>query len=62
MTDTDARKPFYGLDARQWQFVIDAAYRNLPDNTTITPWDVDAILTWCIPLYNEYRRENAHAQ
>jgi hypothetical protein len=55
MTDTHT-KIAYGLTPDQWHRLINTAYRNLPDNTTLTPWDIDNILTWCLPVYNAMRR------
>ena len=29
------------------------AFENLPTDTTVTMDDVDAILTWCLPEYDD---------
>lgn len=52
------RTPWFGLTQQQWRDLITTAYRNLPDNTPVSSWDIDAVLTWCIPLYNEYKAAN----
>ena len=44
-----------GLTQDQWRRLCQRAFENLATDTTVTMNDVDAILTWCLPEYNEMR-------
>jgi len=45
------------LTQDQWRRLCLRAFENLPADTQVTMGDVDAILTWCLPAYDEMRRE-----
>jgi hypothetical protein len=43
-----------GLTQDQWRRLCLRAFENLPADTQVTMDDVDAILTWCLPLHDEH--------
>jgi hypothetical protein len=50
-----------GLTQDQWRRLCLRAFENLPTDTQVTIEDVDSILTWCLPAYDEMRREQPQA-
>jgi hypothetical protein len=44
-----------GLTQDQWRRLCLRAFENLPTDTQVTMEDVDSILTWCLPAYDEMR-------
>lgn len=44
-----------GLSQDQWRRLCLLAFENLPADTPVTMNDVDAILTWCLPEYDDMR-------
>jgi hypothetical protein len=53
--DTPEPRAYYGLTATEWNHLCQAAFENLPSSSNIAEWDIDAILTWCIPIYLDMR-------
>lgn len=47
------QRTVYDLTQDEWRHLCQAAFENLPTNTTITMTDIDAILTWCLPIYHD---------
>jgi hypothetical protein len=44
-----------GLTQDQWRRLCLRAFENLPTDTQVTMEDVDSILTWCLPAYDDMR-------
>jgi hypothetical protein len=40
----------YAVDPDEWRRLCERAFENLPSDTKVTMADVDAILTWCLPV------------
>jgi hypothetical protein len=49
------------LTPDQYRRLCLRAFENLPADTPVTMDDVDAILTWCLPEYDEMRGTRARA-
>jgi hypothetical protein len=47
-----------GLTQDQYRRLCLRAFENLRSDTQVTMDDVDAILTWCLPVYDEMKAEN----